>query len=135
MHRNPLGFRDYNHNNSVSLLGCRLVCFSFLICLIIQQHRSVTSNPNAFPYVLFNDNATNMVSRDLNASNPHSMPTTVNGIRLSNNSRNYRYPMSMPMSPAHNNVINISSSDDDTQAMPINLSRKRMLRDSATVVH
>lgn len=48
----------------------------------------------------------------------------------------YRQYPTMPInrSPTHN-VINISSSDEDTQALqPMNLSRKRMLRDAATVV-
>ncbi|KAG4069517.1 hypothetical protein HA402_006883 [Bradysia odoriphaga] len=110
--RNQLGFRDYNHNHS---------------------HRSVVAG-NAFPYVLFNDNMPNAVSRDMNPtmplSMPLSMPTGANG-RITRN--NYRQYASMSTrSPIHN-VINISSSDDDSQAMPINLSRKRMLRDAATV--
>lgn len=99
-----------------------------------MQHRP--SNSNAFPYVLFNDNMSNIVTRDINASIPHSIPPAVNG-RIPNNLRpNYRQyqAMSIPSrSPTHN-VISISSSDEDSQAMPINLSRKRMLRDAATVV-
>lgn len=111
--RNQLGFRDYNHNNS---------------------HRSVVTG-NAFPYVLFNDNMPNIVSRDINPSMPlsmpMSMPTGANGRLPRNNYRQYA-SMSSSRSAIHN-VINISSSDEDSQAIPINLSRKRMLRDAATV--
>lgn len=58
--------------------------------------------------------------------------------RMPNNQRtnNYRQYQTMPIprSPTHN-IINISSSDDDSQAMqPMNLSRKRIIRDAATVV-
>lgn len=93
------------------------------------------TNPNAFPYVLFNDNMPNIVPRELNPPMPLSMPATVNGRIPSNPRINYRQYQTIPIprSPTHN-VINISSSDDDSQAMPINLSRKRMLRDAATIV-
>lgn len=113
-----------------------MVEFTFILFVshIIQQHRSVvTTNSNAFPYVLFNDNMTNIVPRDLNASNPHSIPAAMNGRMPNNPCTNYRQYQTIPRSPTHN-VINISSSDEDSQAMPINLSRKRMLRDAASVV-
>lgn len=99
--------------------------------LIVLQHRSIpATNSNAYPYVLFNDNVPNIASRDVNASISHSLPSAMNG-RMP---INYIHYPPVQQSPTHN-VINISSSDEDTQTMqPINLSRKRMLRDAATVV-
>lgn len=97
-----------------------------------NQHRPVvTTNSNAYPYVLFNDNVPNIVPREHNASMPLSMPPAVSGRIPRQHFRQYQ-AMHIPRSPTHN-VINISSSDEDSQAMPINLSRKRMLRDAATV--
>ncbi|KAJ6634235.1 E3 ubiquitin-protein ligase [Pseudolycoriella hygida] len=112
IHRSPYGFHDYNHN---------------------EPHRSVvSSNPNGYPYILFNDSIPSIPpTRELTISIPQSEPVPLNGTMAGYSRTNYPQYPAMSRSPNHN-VINISSSDDDSQVMPMNLSRKRMLRDATT---